>query len=129
MPYLAKRPCSHPGCPSIGVCAKHAKPKSSYRPSDMQRGNSAERGYGYAWRVQRTKYLRIHRFCVMCGNPATDVDHIVPRRAGGTDDESNYQALCHGCHAKKTSMEKTRRMAAKPMILLKGIPPLDLWDL
>jgi predicted kinase len=38
---------------------------------------------------------------------ASDVDHIIPKRHGGTDDEANLQALCHACHSRKTSREAT----------------------
>ena len=31
------------------------------------------------------------------------VDHIVPRAAGGTDEWSNLQSLCARCHARKTA--------------------------
>lgn len=31
-----------------------------------------------------------------------EVDHIVSRACGGTDDESNLQVLCAGCHALKS---------------------------
>ena len=37
--------------------------------------------------------------------PATDVDHILPKAAGGTNDEINLQALCHVCHSKKTAVQ------------------------
>ncbi|MFA5379199.1 MAG: HNH endonuclease signature motif containing protein, partial [Dehalococcoidia bacterium] len=45
--------------------------------------------------------------CVMCGRPATDVDHIEPH-CGDYDkfwDESNLSALCHSCHSRKTARE------------------------
>ena len=40
--------------------------------------------------------------------PATDVDHIIPRRERPDlwYTESNVQALCKGCHSRKTSHEK-----------------------
>ncbi len=50
----------------------------------------------------------------LCVNPfdipghvalSTDVDHIVPRIRGGTDDESNLRGLCHVCHSRKTACE------------------------
>jgi len=36
---------------------------------------------------------------------ATEVDHIVSRKRGGADDESNLQALCKSCHSRKTALE------------------------
>jgi diadenosine tetraphosphate (Ap4A) HIT family hydrolase len=43
--------------------------------------------------------------CDLCGisadERALEVDHIVPRRHGGTNDLSNLQALCYKCNANK----------------------------
>ncbi|MCZ2288563.1 MAG: HNH endonuclease [Anaerolineales bacterium] len=39
---------------------------------------------------------------------ATMVDHIVPLRRGGRDDETNYQSLCVSCHNVKTSIDGSR---------------------
>jgi ATP adenylyltransferase len=43
--------------------------------------------------------------CELCGVSADEralqVDHIVPRNHGGTDDISNLQALCYSCNAMK----------------------------
>jgi ATP adenylyltransferase len=43
--------------------------------------------------------------CLLCGTPdhikPLEVDHIVPRNLGGTDDMSNLQALCYSCNAMK----------------------------
>jgi 5-methylcytosine-specific restriction protein A len=36
---------------------------------------------------------------------AVEVDHIVPRRQGGTDDRSNLQPLCTSHHSAKTMTE------------------------
>lgn len=75
---------------------------------DAQRGSAAERGYDRRWRRLRTAYLVAHPLCVECQKRgaivlATDVDHVVARRNGGSDDESNLQALCHACHSRKTA--------------------------
>jgi 5-methylcytosine-specific restriction endonuclease McrA len=40
-----------------------------------------------------------------CGEPAQQVDHIVPKHRGGTDDSSNLTSLCRWCHDKKTGRE------------------------
>lgn len=39
---------------------------------------------------------------------ATEVDHRVPLKQGGTDDRQNLQGLCHDCHAAKTKAEQGR---------------------
>ncbi len=45
--------------------------------------------------------------CRECGKigrvtAATDVDHVIARAKGGTDDRANLRALCHRCHTRKT---------------------------
>ncbi|MEO5338472.1 MAG: HIT domain-containing protein [Magnetospirillum sp. WYHS-4] len=38
---------------------------------------------------------------------ALEVDHILPRNKGGTDDVSNLQALCYRCNAEKRDRDDT----------------------
>jgi ATP adenylyltransferase len=49
--------------------------------------------------------------CELCGVAADErsleVDHILPRRHGGTDDPSNLQALCYKCNANKGARDDT----------------------
>jgi diadenosine tetraphosphate (Ap4A) HIT family hydrolase len=49
--------------------------------------------------------------CELCGismkEKALEVDHIVPRNRGGTDDPSNLQALCYSCNAMKRDRDDT----------------------
>lgn len=50
-------------------------------------------------------YDRDGRRCRRCGRgePAVylQVDHIVPRKRGGTNDDSNLQTLCEDCNKRK----------------------------
>lgn len=39
---------------------------------------------------------------------ARDVDHIIPKAEGGTDQDTNLQALCKQCHADKSKAEAAR---------------------
>jgi 5-methylcytosine-specific restriction protein A len=39
----------------------------------------------------------------------TEVDHIIPLWAGGSEDQSNKELLCGSCHAEKTSREAGER--------------------
>jgi ATP adenylyltransferase len=49
--------------------------------------------------------------CELCGvsadTKALEVDHILPRNHGGTDDLSNLQALCYSCNAMKRDRDDT----------------------
>jgi 5-methylcytosine-specific restriction protein A len=49
--------------------------------------------------------LRGEPLCRRCGEAASQVDHIVPLRKGGTNSEENLQSLCHSCHSRKTITE------------------------
>lgn len=57
--------------------------------------------------------------CELCGvsneAKALEVDHIIPRNKGGTDDISNFQALCYTCNAMKRDRDDTdfREMALR----------------
>ncbi len=46
-------------------------------------------------------FQRDNRTCVNCGEPAEQVDHIVPLSSGGTNKPSNLVSLCVQCHVSK----------------------------
>ncbi len=96
MPYL---PTQHR--PRVPDAAPH-------RP---RRDPASRRAYGRRWRRLRLLLLRERIWCAdpfghhaADGRPAIaeQVDHIVPRAAGGDDDASNLQCLCATCHSRKT---------------------------
>ena len=67
---------------------------------------------GYISGTLRYEILKRAKFrCELCGISAEDkaleVDHIVPRNSGGTDDLSNLQALCYSCNAMKRDRDDT----------------------
>jgi 5-methylcytosine-specific restriction protein A len=104
MPLKPARPCKVPTCPCLtrdpsGYCDEHADHRQDY---DRHRGSAVERGYDRAWHDRRNRYMRVHPLCEWCKRPATLVDHIIPKRDGGTDKSDNLQSLCNRCHAQKT---------------------------
>lgn len=63
---------------------------------------------GRPWRRKRAAILlRDEYTCQACGviTLLLEVDHIVNRARGGSDDEDNLQALCVPCHKDKTAAE------------------------
>ena len=66
--------------------------------------------------------------CELCGVSADvlalEVDHIIPKSKGGTDDLSNLQALCYVCNAQKGNKDDTdfRGMAKAYSIREAGCP-------
>ena len=66
-------------------------------------------------RAQRQRLLDLaNGRCGLCGvvvDSLFDVDHIVPRADGGSDEDSNLQVLCLHCHRVKTVRECRERAA------------------
>lgn len=106
MPWSAPRHCAHghppftgPRCP---ICAAESKARA-----ERNRPSARARGYDNAWERESKAYLAIHPRCVVCGKPATVVDHVVPHKGDKRLfwDRSNWQPLCASCHGRKTASE------------------------
>ncbi|GKX34646.1 MAG: hypothetical protein MnENMB40S_22640 [Rhizobiaceae bacterium MnEN-MB40S] len=67
---------------------------------DRNRPNSSRRGYNGAWEKARKAYLEQHPDCVICGAPATTVDHIIAHKGDMALfwSKQNWQSLCAHCH-------------------------------
>lgn len=66
---------------------------------------------GRPWRrIRAAILLRDNYTCQACGliTPKLEVDHIVNRAQGGSDDDCNLQALCIPCHKLKTAAESAQ---------------------
>ena len=110
MPKMPPRPCTHARCRQYqtkdGRCDKHQREPWA---TDKSRH---ERGYGNAWDKLRKKVLeRDHYLCKVCDNSGiltkgNQVDHILNKKRGGSDDMGNLQTICEPCHNAKTSRER-----------------------
>lgn len=114
---MATRPkiiCRHPGCGALielpGYCQRHQQDACGWNRTS--RASRHARGYGTYWqKLRQTILVRDKYLCQAClaaGRlvQATDVDHILPKAAGGTDEPDNLQALCRACHKQKTAKER-----------------------
>jgi len=91
-------------CPNLatrnGRCENHQrKRKPDNRPS------ATAQGYGAEWRKIRAEFLAYHANCSSpyCSNPATEVDHILSLKRGGSHEWNNLRAYCKSCHSRKTA--------------------------
>jgi hypothetical protein len=101
--------CRNPSCPNkvkrSGYCPEHGGSKRAH-PSHYQG----------AWPGIRAQQLQREPRCRVCGQPATEVDHMRPLTpvpgsglAPGTHDPSNLQSLCTYHARAKTGQENLIR--------------------
>lgn len=77
------------------------------------------RGYGREWEKLRADVLATEPLCRPCRESgfttiATEVDHILSKAKGGTDDRSNLRPICTPCHRAKTIEDRGGK--AKPKV-------------
>lgn len=90
--------------------------------------STTERGLGWEWQKARKQALkRDGHLCVPClhngrPTPATEVDHVLPRAKGGTDDLDNLESICRDCHQAKTAADEGRTYKPKVTIGADGWP-------
>ncbi len=97
--------CGEAGCPERtwygGRCPAHGGGWQGTRP--MPPG----------WSRLRRQVLREQPTC-SCGEPSTEVDHILARSLGGDPiDRRNLQALCSIHHREKTNRDRAQAMRLK----------------
>jgi len=114
MAWKVKTACSEPGCgkgsTQGGRCDEHRRSQQRYR--SQQRVSPSRNGYGRAWAKISQTIRGEQPWCInydTCGNPSQEVDHILPKEDGGTDDRENLQGLCKPCHSRKTMREQNAR--------------------
>lgn len=106
MPSSARR---HNAMPHLARVHQASEPKENY---GQGRG-------GRPWRRKRARVLERDAYlcqpCMAQGRLtlAAQVDHITPQAEGGTDEESNLQAICEPCHQAKTKAEAARGVGRK----------------
>lgn len=115
--------CEEFALPGLPHCDHHAaahQQKLKERRAKAQTSEAAVRARMLYrdpnWRKASKAFLRANPLCVDCDElgvvePATDVDHIVPHKGDRALfwRRSNWQALCHRCHSRKTAREVFHR--------------------
>lgn len=117
MPMAPQTRCAEPGCVELtdkGRCAAHKPVRAPQERRTRYRGNEWwGEGSTSRWRRLRAVQLATHPDCAQCGQPANEVDHVIPRSLGGAMyDTANHQSLCTSCHREKTAREMGETLAA-----------------
>ncbi len=94
----------------ISLCEKRVEEEVEKRGDKIW--SHRRKSTGYIPGTLRYQVLkRARRRCELCGvfeeEKALELDHIIPRNKGGTDDISNLQALCYSCNAMKRDRDDT----------------------
>ena len=88
------------------------RPRANYRNSewtseklvevvDEQTGEITQKPLG----ARPRRLRRDHGLCVFCKSPATTVQHVTYRRAGGNEAQEDLRSLCRLCHDAVTMIE------------------------
>ena len=74
-------------------------------------------------------FKRDGRVCRYCGSDEEPlhIDHIIPRKRGGTHDLDNLQVLCKSCNLRKGALNEGVFLAqtATPPVFLGNISPMQ----
>lgn len=115
MPHAPARPCRVRGCPGLttarnGYCDDHKSRGWKQKTKGGKVLTASERGYGWQWQKLRDAVLAAEPLCRQCQEEgrttlAQEVDHIIPKSQGGTDDWENLAPICKQCHRKKSARE------------------------
>jgi 5-methylcytosine-specific restriction endonuclease McrA len=88
------------------------------------RPSASARDYDWNWKKNmRDPYLKVHPWCVNPFGlhglqvPAKIVDHILPRKQGGTDNWKNLEGLCRQCDNKKHYLDGSKGRGGKKVLL------------
>jgi ATP adenylyltransferase len=94
----------------ISICQSKVNDYVDLRGNRIWSHRQKSSGY-ISGTVQYEVLTRAKFRCELCGtldgDKALQVDHIVPRNHGGSDDISNLQALCYSCNAMKRDRDDT----------------------
>jgi hypothetical protein len=80
------------------------------------------------WKKQRERVLRRDNYtCMYCGQEATQVDHIIPRKRGGGHDLDNLVACCAPCNSRKGALEEGvfLTQSVTPPVFLSYVSPMQ----
>jgi 5-methylcytosine-specific restriction protein A len=93
-PMKLPRICAEPNCGEIAKPGTNRCPRHPAKRSPSSRATSTSE-----WKRIREEALRRDAHtCQLCGDPATQVDHVISVAAGGDNSLSNARSVCAQCN-------------------------------
>ncbi len=80
-------------------------------------GKQYQQGDLLGWQLRSYVFHRDGRICAYCGRKDAkryEMDHIVPKSAGGSDRVANLVVSCHDCNARKGNLSVEEYLAEDP---------------
>ena len=75
------------------------------------------------WKDQRLRVLKRDGYiCAYCGNEATQVDHVISRKAGGGHELENLVACCASCNSAKGAKDGVFLAKTSTPPVFSGVP-------
>ena len=100
------------------LCRRCGKPLGGRKTSWCDRGCLKAVLLLVRWPYIRQFILRRDkRICQVCGEHATEVDHIMEVQDGGKSIPENLRAICHKDHVAKTNLARRLRMEKRQLAL------------
>lgn len=99
----ASKVCIEQGCPEFAVASGRCE---THKPDHDWASSTRRKPAGWA-RTRQRILRRDRRTCVVCGNHATEVDHILAQAFGGGEQHANLRSICYICHRDKSADEAT----------------------
>jgi 5-methylcytosine-specific restriction endonuclease McrA len=93
----ASKVCSLPECPDF---ADPGETRCNRHKINTWQTSTWTRPPGWA-RIRQSVLHRDRHTCVYCGNPADQVDHVLPVSQGGSNKRDNLVASCKRCNLSK----------------------------
>ncbi|MFC1872593.1 HIT domain-containing protein [Chloroflexota bacterium] len=94
----------------VSLCRRKLKEYMQKRGAKIWSHRRISSGY-ISGTIRYEVFKRAKFHCELCGisadQRALEVDHIIPRNKGGSDEISNFQALCYSCNAMKRDKDDT----------------------
>lgn len=73
----------------------------------LKRHEARKRAMSRYQDLRRSVFARDGFKCRHCGgNKWLSLDHVIPKRAGGSNHPDNLQCLCHSCNSKKVKTDR-----------------------